>query len=225
MLLPPSLRPGSAAWHLSPFDLPGRPVHQPPNRADVSASVKAEGSDPQSAGELFAMVYSSLKGMAHKVRAGRGSETLNTTALVHEAYIRLAASSVGAWKDEGHFFAVAARAMRQILVDTARREMALKRGGERHESVTLDEGAHALPTRPEELVALDAALEELARFDPRRAQVVEHRVFAGLSTSECARLLGISTATVERDWRAARAWLAVEMKGADGPGGEGEAGG
>lgn len=202
-----------------------RPVHQPQHRADASPSVRAEGPDPHSVDELFALVYSSLKGLAHKVRAGRGSETLNTTALVHEAYIRLAASSASAWKDEGHFFAVAARAMRQILVDAARREMALKRGGEQHEPVTFDEGAHTLPARPEELVALDAALDELARLDPRRAQVVEHRVFAGLSTPECARLLGISTATVERDWRAARAWLAVEMKGADRPGGEGEAGG
>lgn len=200
-------------------------MHQPPDRSDVSPSGRAEGLEPHSADELFALVYSSLKGMAHKVRAGRGSETLNTTALVHEAYIRLAASSSQAWKDERHFFAVAARAMRQILVDAARREMALKRGGDRHEAVTFDESAHTLPARPEELIALDAALDELSRHDPRRAQVVEQRVFAGLSTPECAKLLGISTATVERDWRAARAWLAVEMKGADHSGGEGEAGG
>jgi RNA polymerase sigma factor (TIGR02999 family) len=186
--------------------------------------MSAEGRDAHPVDELFALVYGSLKGLAHKVRAGRGSETLNTTALVHEAYIRLATSSSQAWKDEAHFFAVAARAMRQILVDRARHEMALKRGGAKRESVTFDEAAHSLPARPEELVALDAALEELGRLDPRRAQVVEHRIFAGLSTGECARLLGISTATVERDWRAARAWLAVEMGSSHGDRGEGDRG-
>jgi RNA polymerase sigma factor (TIGR02999 family) len=187
--------------------------------------VSSEGEEPRPVDELFALVYASLKGLAHKVRSGRGSETLNTTALVHEAYVRLAASSARAWKDEAHFFAVAARAMRQIVVDGARREMALKRGGEDRERVTFDEATHSLPARPEELVALDAALDELARIDPRRAQVIEHRIFAGLSTGECARLLGISTATVERDWRAARAWLAVEIAGGDNTGasgGEGE---
>jgi RNA polymerase sigma factor (TIGR02999 family) len=191
----------------------------------MSPSVRADGQGPREVDELFAVVYASLKGLAHKVRAGRGTETLNTTALVHEAYIRLATSSAQAWKNEAHFFAVAARAMRQILVDAARREMALKRGGDRPESVTFDESSHTLPARPEELVALDAALDELAIIDPRRAQVIEHRIFAGLSTDECARLLGISTATVERDWRAARAWLAVEIAGRNGSRTEGERGG
>lgn len=164
---------------------------------------------------LFADVYASLKALAHTVRAGRAGETLSTTALVHEAFLKLTSTRSVAWNDEAHFFAVAARAMRQIVVDTARREVALKRGGaDRTHLVSLDDAAHAAPVRPEELIALDDALERLAAVDPRRARVVEHRMFAGLSTEETARLLDVSTGTVERDWRAARAWLFTEISAA-----------
>jgi RNA polymerase sigma factor (TIGR02999 family) len=159
-------------------------------------------------------VYASLKALAHTVRAGRAGETLSTTALVHEAFLKLTTAGSVAWNDEAHFFAVAARAMRQILVDAARRELALKRGAA-PQLVSYDDVAHATPVRPAELIALDDALKRLAAMDPRRAQVVEHRVFAGLSTQETARLLGISTGTVERDWRAARAWLSAEMATTD----------
>lgn len=175
--------------------------------------VTQEHQAPPPAGELFAEVYASLKALAHQVRRGRAGETLGTTALVHEAFLRLSASKPAAWKDEAHFFAVAARAMRHILLDAARRELALKRGGGR-EALPYDDALHAPPARPEVIVALDAALETLAARDPRRAQVVEHRVFAGLSIEETARLLGVSTATVERDWRAARAWLAAQLDAA-----------
>ena len=161
--------------------------------------------------EVFARVYASLKALAHTVRSGRAGETLNTTALVHEAFLKLTASGASGWRDEGHFFAVAARAMRQILVDAARREVALKRGGGQPALVSYDDAAYAAPVRAEELLALDSALERLTAFDQRRAQVVEHRIFAGLSTAETARLLGVSTGTVERDWRAARAWLWSEI--------------
>jgi RNA polymerase sigma factor (TIGR02999 family) len=166
---------------------------------------------------LFARVYESLKGLSHRVRSGRAGETLNTTALVHEAFVKLAASGGGWWRDEAHFFAVAARAMRQIVLDAARREIALKRGGGTTALLSYDDAQHTTPVRPGELVALDEALERLSALDPRRGQVVEHRIFAGLSTEETARLLGVSSSTVERDWRAARAWLAVEM-GAPGAG-------
>jgi RNA polymerase sigma factor (TIGR02999 family) len=159
---------------------------------------------------LFTRVYGSLKGLAHTVRAGRAGETLNTTALVHEVFLKLSATEAESWKDESHFFAVAARAMRQILVDAARRATALKRGGGRG-FVSYDDAAHAAPIEAEEVIALDAALERLKLVDPRRAQVVEHRVFAGLSTADTAKVLGISTGTVERDWRAARAWLSSEI--------------
>lgn len=171
---------------------------------------------PGAADRLFSEVYASLKALAHQVRRGRAGDTLGTTALVHEAFLKLAGRNPAIWKDEAHFFAVAARAMRQILVDAARRELAQKRGGG-GPVVSYDDALHSPPVRAEDVMALDSALEDLATFDPRRAQVVEHRVFAGLSTPETARLLGISTATVERDWRAARAWLAVELTGGSGP--------
>ena len=101
--------------------------------------------------------------------------------------------------------------MRQVLVDAARQRISQKRGGGEPVALTYDDALHAAPVRPDELVALDEALERLASFDQRRAQVVEHRVFAGLSTADTARLLGISTATVERDWRSARAWLTTQL--------------
>jgi RNA polymerase sigma factor (TIGR02999 family) len=159
---------------------------------------------------LFNRVYDSLKGLAHQVRGGRAGETLNTTALVHEAFVKLSASKGATWKDEAHFFALAARAMRQIVVDAARREGAAKRGAN-SPVLSYDDAQQATPIRSEELVALDEALERLNKVDPRRATVVEHRIFAGLTTEETARILNVSPATVERDWRAARAWLALEI--------------
>lgn len=161
---------------------------------------------------LYEKVYDQLKTLARRVRAGRAGETLNTTALVNEAYLKLAAGRGQSWNDHDHFFAVAARAMRQILVDSARRRMAGKRGGGGEWLMSLDEAVHPAPVRAEQLIALDEALHRLAELDPRRAQVVEHRYFAGLSIPETARILGLAPATVERDWRTARAWLAAALK-------------
>jgi RNA polymerase sigma factor (TIGR02999 family) len=166
--------------------------------------------------QLFGRVYDELRRLAHHIRDGGGSDTLNTTALVHEAYIKLAASPSLRVRSREHFFAVAARAMRQILVDAARRRMTQKRGGEAPPSITLDESLYAAPVRPAQLLALDEALTRLEAIDARRARVVEHRIFAGLTADETATLLGVSRPTVERDWRAARAWLAVEL-GEDAP--------
>jgi len=182
------------------------------NDESVKAPNNAVGGDEGRRSEdvLFTRVYDSLKGLAHTVRAGRAGETLNTTALVHEVFLKLRATGPEPWKDESHFFAVAARAMRQILVDAARRAAALKRGGDQ-DFVAYDDAAHSAPIKAEELIELDAALERLGTIDPRRAQVVEHRVFGGLSTADTAKVLGISTGTVERDWRAARAWLSSEI--------------
>lgn len=187
--------------------------------------LEAAGDGDERALDLvFARVYDELKGLAHRVRGGRASETLDTTALVHEAYLKLLPSAAIEWKGRAHFFAVAARAMRQILADAARRRLAAKRGGGALCSVTYDDDAHATPVRPAELIALDDALARLAELDPRRARVVEYRVFCGLTTRETAALLGISTGTVERDWRAARAWLALEIAGIEpGAGGAGGA--
>lgn len=184
-------------------------MHPPLDSSDTTASRRGE---LHSVDVLFTRVYAELKGLAHRVRSGRGSAlTLDTTALVHEAYIKLAGSGDIPWKDESHFFAVAARAMRQVIVDVARQRLAQKRGGGEPLVLTYDDALHAAPVRPDELIALDDALERLAAFDERRALVVEHRIFGGLSTPETARVLGMSTATVERDWRAARAWLTAQL--------------
>ena len=190
------------------------PPHEPlMNDESVKSPGNTLGSDERRLSEdvLFTRVYDSLKGLAHTVRAGRAGETLNTTALVHEVFLKLRSAGPEPWKDESHFFAVAARAMRQILVDAARRAAALKRGGGGRDFVAYDDATHAAPIRAEELIELDAALERLTVMDPRRAQVVEHRVFGGLSTADTAKVLDISTGTVERDWRAARAWLSSEI--------------
>jgi RNA polymerase sigma factor (TIGR02999 family) len=172
------------------------------------------GLDDPASERSFSQVYDELRRLAHVVRGGRAGETLNTTALVHEAYLKLATSASLEVKSRAHFFAIAARAMRQILVDAARRHLAQKRGGEAAPSVTLDEALYQAPVRPAQLVALDEALARLEAVDPRRARVVEHRIFAGLTADETATLLGVSRPTVERDWRAARAWLAVELESA-----------
>jgi RNA polymerase sigma factor (TIGR02999 family) len=185
-------------------------------REPANSSVPPEDTSglPRAVDALFTRVYDELKGLAHRVRGGRGGTpgTLDTTGLVHEAYIKLAGQRNVPWKDESHFFGVAARAMRQVLVDAARQRVAQKRGGPEQFVLTYDDALHAAPVRPDELIALDDALERLMAFDPRRALVVEHRVFAGLSTADTARLLGVSTATVERDWRTARAWLTTQLK-------------
>jgi RNA polymerase sigma factor (TIGR02999 family) len=190
-----------------------RTMHQSSDRSLTRSSDVAPDATREAVPDLFARVYGELKALAHRVRTGRASETLDTTALVHEAYIKLSSSRPLPWNDEGHFFAVAARAMRQVLVDAARHRLAQKRGGGEPILLSYDDGLHAAPIKPDELVALDDALGRLASRDERRARVVEYRVFCGLSTIDTARLLGVSTATVERDWRTARAWLSAEVLG------------
>ena len=157
----------------------------------------------------FALVYQDLRRLASHIRRGRSGETLVTTALVNESYLKLAASSTFAAKDREHFLAIAARAMRQILVDAARRRTAQKRGG--GVMVTLHEGMAAGALDQDQLLALDEALQRLEAIDERRARIAEHRLFAGLTPDEIAAVLEVSRSTVERDWRAARAWLAVQL--------------
>ena len=167
---------------------------------------------------VFQAVYKQLHRLAHHVRRGRASETLNTTALVHEAYVKLVPSQRLDWEGRRHFMGVAARAMRQVLVHAAERRMAKKRGSGR-EDLSLDatEGLQVAGARPEvepeRIVALDAALQRLEAVDERAARVVECRYFAGMSVGETAQALGISEPTVKRDWRGARAWLAREIGG------------
>ena len=172
----------------------------------------AAGGDDRVLDTLFQVVYGELQGLAHRVRAGRAGETLNTTALVHEAYIKLVPAAEITWQDRAHFFGVAARAMRQILVDAARKRMTDKRGGGGQWAVTLEEQAHAAPVRAAELVALDEVLTRLAALDERQAQIVEQRFFGGLTAMETAEVLQVSEATVNRVWRVARAWLRRELK-------------
>jgi RNA polymerase sigma factor (TIGR02999 family) len=169
---------------------------------------------------LFELVYADLKRRAHLQRAG-STPTLSTTALVHEAYVKLASSSRADWADRAHFMRVAARAMRQILIDRARRQLAAKRGrGAR--PVTLEEVAVAMESpdsAAETLMALDDALLRLARQSERLAQVVELRFFGGLSVEDTATTLGVSDRTIKRDWRLARAFL-EEALAAEAPMGE-----
>ncbi|HSA55221.1 MAG TPA: ECF-type sigma factor [Gemmatimonadaceae bacterium] len=171
---------------------------------------RAVAGDRPALDQVFERVYPELRRLAHQVRGGRGGDTLATTALAHEAYLKLVSGRPVTWQGRAHFFAVAARAMRQILVDAARARLADKRGAGEW-IVSLDDATVPAPVRAAELIALDEALSRLAAAAPRRALVVEHRYFAGLTTEETAGVLRISTATVERDWRAARAWLAAEL--------------
>jgi RNA polymerase sigma factor (TIGR02999 family) len=175
----------------------------------------ARAGDRGAFDRLFAHVYGDLRGIAHRRLAGyRFGETLGTTALVHETYLRLVdAARVGA-VDRAHFLAVAARAMRFVLVDYARARTAAKRGG-LADDVPLDAVQRAADERAAELLALADALEELARVDARLSDVVDYRFFGGLTFDEIAEATGRSVPTVKRDWTRARTWLYRSMR--DGP--------
>lgn len=169
----------------------------------------AREGDKLAKDSLFALAYDELRRIAHRVKAGR-AETLSTTALVHEAYLKLLPGNIPA-ADAVHFKRLIARAMRDVMVDAARRSGALKRGGA-DLVVTLDDGVEDFTVKSAAVLELDAALDTLARVDERRAAVVECRFFGGLDVDETATALGLSTATVKRDWRVARAWLARALK-------------
>ncbi|MGH7584834.1 MAG: ECF-type sigma factor [Gemmatimonadales bacterium] len=170
--------------------------------------------DPEALGQLFPLVYQELRERAHHQLVRSPAEaTLDTTGLVHETYLKFAGSSEHSWNDRVHFLAVASRAMRQLLVDRARRRLADKRGGGAH-PVSLDPGRVPAPERAADMVALDEALERLARLDDRLARTVELRFFGGLTVEETAAVLGSSPRTVKRDWRKARAILYRELRGA-----------
>lgn len=164
--------------------------------------------------QLFDAVYQELRRVAHGQRGGwRGGETLNTTALVHEAYLKLAGSGNQHWQNRGHFFAVASKAMRRILIDRARYANAERRGGGDQQTSLTGVPAPTLPSGVrEDLLSLDSALMRLEALDPRQAKVVECRFFGGLDVEETALAVGISTATVKRSWRVARAWLYRELQ-------------
>jgi RNA polymerase sigma factor (TIGR02999 family) len=160
--------------------------------------------------ELVSTLYDQLHRLAEAaLRSERPDHTLSATALVHEAYLRLPEPGRVQWQDRGHFMAVASRVMRRVLVDHARRRSAAKRGG--GERVTLRDDLAVVPDRTLEILCLDEALSRLEALDQRQARVVEMRFFSGLEVEEIGRVLGVSEATVKRDWRFARAWLLAEL--------------
>jgi RNA polymerase sigma factor (TIGR02999 family) len=178
----------------------GRPDGTPDERRDLDY--------------LFSLTYEELRRLASRVRRGDPSVTLNTTALVNEAWLKLAGSPRFASTSQLHFKRIAARAMRQLLVEAARRRTAGKRGGGAL-VVTMDD-AGPIASGAQELLALDVALEELGRLSPRQATLVEARFFGGLDVAETAELLNVSEATLLRDWRTAKAWLAHELRSSRG---------
>ena len=170
--------------------------------------------DDAALAELTPLVYEDLRCLAHRHMGGeRPDHTLQTTALVNEAYLRLADQTNPNWQDRAHFFAVAARAMRQIVVDYARSYQSQKRGGGALK-IELDEAALVSPGEAKEIVELHEALEELATLDSRKAEVVELKYFGGLNYDEIAEVLKVSKITVRRDWEFARAWLHRELHSA-----------
>jgi RNA polymerase sigma factor (TIGR02999 family) len=164
---------------------------------------------------LVHLVYPDLKRLARSSLSGHGAQTLNTTALVHECYLRLSQAS-GAPRDRGHLMSLAVRIMRQVLIDHARERLAAKRGGGAI-AIPIEDAQIADEQQFETLVEIDAALNRLAELEPRQAQVFECRYFGGLNDDETAIALGISPRTVHRDWDAGRAWLASHLSGAPGP--------
>jgi len=186
------------------------------SRAHVTELLLAWGSgDRVALDELVPLIHEELRRLArHQMRGERDNHTLQTTALVNEAFLRLVDLRRIRWQDRAHFLALSARLMRRILVDHARSRSYQKRGAG-VANVTLDESLVASPERGIDLVALDDALEDLARVDARKSQVVELRFFGGLSVEETAEALKVSPETVTRDWRLAKVWLLREISGRD----------
>jgi RNA polymerase sigma-70 factor (ECF subfamily) len=163
--------------------------------------------------KLTPLVYDELRRLAHQYMSReRPGHTLQTTALVNEAYLRLVDQKQAHWQNRTHFFAVAARVMRHILIDHARQQVRAKRGG-KTQRISLDEAAVMSPERAADLLALDEALDQLALIDERRSRVVELRYFGGLNIDETAEVLKVTPTTVSRDWRWAKAWLYKAVTG------------
>ena len=224
--LSPVLPPGKLRTHLAGcFNLTGRsrgtiPSHEgcsgelhQPAMDDISALLRAWSDGDQSALErLTPIVYHELHRLARRyMKLERPGHSLQATALVNEAYMRLVDYERMHWQNRAHFFAVSAQLMRRILVERARRHNLKRGGGVPH--VSLEEAAVVGDDQGTDMVALDDAMNALSRIDPRKVQVVEMRFFGGLSVEETAEVLKVSTVTVKRDWRTARAWLYRELTG------------
>ena len=173
--------------------------------------VKAKNGDRKAESELVPLVYDELRRLARRyMRHERPDHTLQATALVHEAYLKLI-DQRESWQNRAHFFGVAAQVMRRFLVDHARAKLAQKRGGSREE-ISLDAALAFSPAQSDQFLALDEALERLSRLDPRQGRIVELKFFGGLTDEEVAEVLAISIRTVKRDWSVARAWLFRELQ-------------
>jgi RNA polymerase sigma factor (TIGR02999 family) len=174
---------------------------------------EAGAGDPRAAAELLPLIYERLRALAaRKMQAERSDQTLQATSLVHEAYLRLVdTDKVQNWDSRWHFFSAAAEAMRRILVDNARRRDRLKRGGGGQVRVDLDKLEPSAAQRPHNLIALDDALNDLAREHPEKARLVNLRYFAGLTHEDAAQAMGVSKSTADRHWVYARAWLYRHM--------------
>lgn len=183
-------------------------------RKEISLILKdwSDGRRRESADVLLSLVYDELRKIARQyLRKERSDHTLQPTALVHEAYMKLIDISDVSWQDRAHFFAVASNVMRHILVDHARARQTEKRGGER-ERIALEDVANLSDETGIDLLALDEAMRRLAEFDPQQSKIVELRFFGGLTIEETAHVIGISPATVKREWTMAKAWLFRRMK-------------
>jgi RNA polymerase sigma factor (TIGR02999 family) len=191
-------------------------------RPEITALLRdLRRGEPDAMERLLPLVYEELRRIAHRQLAReRDEHTVGTTALVHEAYLRLVDQRRTDWNDRAHFYGVAAQAMRRVLLDYARRHRAAKRDGALRQ-VTLDDAVAAAGERAETLIALDEALDRLASLAPRLARVVEMRFFGGLTEADAGEALGLDARTVRRDWTKAKAWLHQELTSGDSPRGAG----
>src|SRR5205085_5950867 len=199
--------PGSSSQSL------GRRHRVEPVSPDVTSLLKklADGNQ-EAAGELIPVIYQELRRLAvGHLRHERPNHTLQPTALVHEAYIKLAAQRNAGWQSRAHFFAIASTLMRRILVDYARRQMRAKRGG-KQPKLSLENVVLAAPDRPDKMLVLDECLTRLEQLDARQSRIVELRYFGGLTVEEAAGILGVSPTTVRREWTSAKAYLYGELK-------------
>jgi RNA polymerase sigma-70 factor (ECF subfamily) len=188
-----------------------QPLQRGPSEQVTTLLIRWRGGDKAALDALMPLVYDELRRLAHHYLDGeRSGHTLQSTALVHEAYARLVGQKIPEWQNRAHFFGVAAQLMRQILVDYARQHRAEKRGGELCKLALDDVEVQARATEVD-VVALDDALQSLARIDPQQSRVVELRFFAGLSIEDTSEVLGVSPSTVKRDWNTARVWLYREL--------------
>jgi RNA polymerase sigma factor (TIGR02999 family) len=184
----------------------------PKNPQEVTQLLAAwRDGDQQALDKLMPLVYDELRRLAHRyMKRQSDGQTLQTTAVVHEAYLRLAGRDEVHWQNRAHFFAVCAQVMRNLLVDRARARQTEKRGGGINQ-VEVDAGGIAAPTQRDEILDLHEALEKLNQIDPRKSRIVEMRYFGGMSVEETAAVLELSPITIKREWLKARAWLYLEM--------------